>query len=307
MKCKVAFVGTGIIGTGLAVNAAVSGHPTHLYDLADPAKVKATVEGILTSMVNAGAVSQADADAALGRMSFTQNLNEALEGAGFVQECVPERIALKQETYKKIQEVLGNSVIIASSTTGIFPTVLQEGALYPEKIVVGHPYNPSYLLPLVEVCGGQQTAPETVTEAMAMYEDWGKVSVHCRKEVNGFIANILNWTMRDACMKAVLDGVCSVEDVDKALTFGPGMRMAVTGQLLTLSLGVDGGFREMAKKYSKDGTVNPEEDRINNIIADGIDVEIANRPAENGNTVEGVIEFRDKMLATIVKGHGLIK
>lgn len=297
---KIAFVGTGMIGTGLAVNALLHGYSVSLYDVTEPDKVRASVQSILKLMVDSGAATQKQADEAYTHSSYTQSLEEAVSGAMFIQECVPERLDLKQETYRKIQEIVGSEAIIASSTSGLFPTKLQAGARYPEKIMVGHPYNPAYLLPLVELCGGEKTATETLERAREIYESMGKVPVLCKKEHEGFIVNRLSWMLADAAKELVGDGICSVEDLDKALMFGPGMRLAVTGQLLTLSLGVEGGFRAIAAKYGM------EPSPLDEVIARGIDEELAHRSPECGNTPQEVCAYRDRMFADILRLHGLL-
>lgn len=301
---KIAFVGTGMIGAGLAVNAALQGHETALYDVAPVEDVKASVREILDIMTRAGAIDIPAGASALSHMSFTQNLDEAVIGACFVQECVPERLELKRDTYRSIQEITGRRAIIASSTSGMFPSVLSEGALYPDRIIVGHPYNPSYLLPLIEVCG-PHAGQDTLDDAMEVYRAMGKEPVLCRKEVHGFIVNKLSWAVMDGAIEAVASGVCSVEDIDKAIMFGPGLRMAVTGQLLTMSLGVPGGFRMMGKKYGNEGG-DPERERTIGLIADGVDAELAARPECFGNTVESVTRFRDKAYTDILKIYNKI-
>ena len=121
--------------------------------------------------------------------------------------------------------------------------------MYPGSIVVGHPYNPSYLLPLIEICGGEGADPTIMAKAKEIYEAMGKVPVICKKEINGFVVNRLSWAALASAKECIQEDICSVEDIDKAIMYGPGMRMAVTGQMLTMSLGVDGGFRKMAEKY----------------------------------------------------------
>lgn len=297
---KIALVGSGMIGGGLAVNALMNDYPTIIYDVIDLDKVRATIQNVVQIMVDAGAMSEEKGKEVLANARYTNDLEEAVRDVDFVQECVPERIELKRSVYRQIQEIRGADVIIASSTSATMPSVLQEDALYPETILVGHPYNPSYLLPLIEICGGTKTSEENIQKAMEIYKGMGKVPVHCKKEVPGFIVNRLSWSAMDIAKETVMNGVCSVEDMDKAIMYGPGMRMAVTGQILTLSLGVQGGLRAVAAKYGKE----PSESDL--VCADGVDEEIANRPEEWGNTVEGVEKFRDKMFAEILKAQGLL-
>lgn len=299
-KKKIAFAGAGMIGAGLAVNALLHGYETALYDVCDLQIVEDRIRKIMDIMIGAEATTAELAGEALKRATYTNDLREAVEGAVLVEECLPERLELKQSVYRQIQEIAGPEILICSSTSGLFPSKLQDGALYPEKILVAHPYNPSYLLPLIELCGGEQTAQESILSAKAVFEEIGKVAVICRKEAEGFLVNKLSWACMFAAQEAVKEGLCTVEDIDKAIMYGPGMRMAVTGQLLTISLGCEGGFLALAEKYGKEPT--PED----KMYAEGVAEEIANRKPEQGNTVESVCEFRDHMFADILKLHGLL-
>lgn len=299
---KIAFVGTGMIGSGLAVNAVMHGNDVRMYYRRNFEKLESSVKKTLSVFVEAGFATQQQADDWFNAIHFTMDLSEAVKGADLVQESIAERLDMKKDMYHAIQEICGKEVVIASSTSAIFPSALSEGALYPENIVVGHPYNPSYLLPIMEVCG-PQASQDTIDKVFAVYKAMGKEPLLCKKEVNGFIVNSLSWAVMDGAIKAVMDGVCSVEDVDKALIYGPGMRMAVTGQLLTMSLGVDGGFRMMGAKYGGDND-SPEakaKQVVFEHIADGVDQEISNRDGSIGNTVEDVIKFRDKTFIELLK------
>lgn len=298
---KIAFIGTGIIGAGLAVNALAAGNECTLYDVVDLQTAKDRIKGIFDTMVEAGAYTQEKADEAYAHALFTNDMKEAVEGAVFIQEAVPERIELKRSVFKQIQEITGAAPVISSTTTALMPSELQEGALYPEKILVGHPYNPSYILPLIEIVAGKQTSQETVDAAKAMYDSWGKISVICLKEVYGYIAQHVNWGVRDIALKVVQDGICSPEDMDKAIMYGPGMRFPVTGQLLTLAMGVEGGWKNMNPKYN--GKPATEFDLW---LDEELNKELANRPEQIGNNLEDALKFRDKMLVAELKVQGLI-
>ena len=299
-KCKLAFIGAGMIGAGLAVDALINGHPCAIYDVSDREHVVSTVRHIFDILVDAGAVAAHMTAPCLARAQFTNDLEQALSGAAFAQECVPENLELKRSIYRNIQSICGPTVIIASSTSNILPSDLQEEALYPQRILVGHPYNPSYLLPLVEVCGGSQTSDQTVAETMEIYQSMGKFPILCRKERRGLLVNELSIGVMEAAKQVVLNGVCTVEDMDRAIMYGPGLRMAVTGQILTMSLGVQGGLRAAMAKYGREPN---EADRI---LADGVEAAIASRPPEQGNTVDGVTRYRDRLLASILKEEGLL-
>ena len=298
---KIAFVGTGIIGAGLAVNALVSGCQAALYDVADLEVSRTRIKTILENMVDAGAFDQTTADAAYQRACFTNDLKEAVIDAVFIQECIPEKLELKQSVYREIQTVVGADPVIASSTTALMPSKLQDGALYPERILVGHPYNPSYLLPLVEICGGEKTSQASIDEAKAMYESWGKIAVVCLKEIFGYLCQHVNWGVRDIALKLAKDGVGSPEDIDKAIMYGPGMRFPITGQLLTLALGSEGGWKDLPRKYE-----GREPNEWECWLSDELDQELAHRPAEIGNNTADVVRFRDKMLVAMLKVQNLL-
>ena len=299
-KKKIAFVGTGIIGSGLAVNAAMHGHDVYLYYRRNFEKLRKSIRDIFDVFVDGGACTAAQADAWFDSLHFTMSIPEAVSGAFLVQESIAENLETKQEMYRTIQEAAGEKTIIASSTTAMMPSALSAGALYPQRIIVAHPYNPSYLLPLVELCGGETADAQAIEEAKSFYESIGKVALVCRKEASGFIVNRVNWAVTKEARQTVENGLCSVEDMDKAIMYGPGMRMAILGQLLTISLGIPGGFRGRAAKYGKEPDPNDE------LIACGIDEAIAARPEETGNTVESICRYRDKMIIEILKLQGMM-
>ena len=297
---KIVFCGTGMIGAGLAVNALLNDNEVVLYDVVPVENMKKNLEKVLEIMVEAGATTKAIADEKLKEVKYCNDLKEALAGgADMVQECIPERIDLKKSTFRSIQEVLGKDVIICSSTSMMLPSALQEDALYPENIIVGHPYNPSYLLPLIELCG-PEAAPSTIEKAKAVYTAMGKMPVVCKKEVKGYLVNNISWQVFYAAANSVKDGLCTAEDADKALMYGPGMRMAVLGQLLTISLGIPGGIAKAAEKYGL------EPDPLYEIVGKSVDEEMAARKPEHGNTVEDIVKFRDRAFADILKIHGVL-
>jgi carnitine 3-dehydrogenase len=299
-KKKVAFIGSGIIGSGLAVNALMHGYPATLQTRSQTEKMKNRVSRIFDIMVKNGICSREEAAAASARATYTTSVEEAATDAFFVQESGPENSDVKKELYERIESVCGADTIIASSTTALMPSGLQEGAAHPGRILVGHPFHPSYLLPLVEICGGTQTDAASIEGAKAFYESIGKVALICRKEISGYIVNRVNWAAFEEAKKSVIDGVCSVEDMDKAIMFVPGMRMAILGQILTISLGIEGGFRGGAAKYGKEPSPDDE------LLAAGVEKELANRPEALGNTEDAVQEFRDKAIISILRLQNML-
>jgi carnitine 3-dehydrogenase len=299
-KKKVAFIGSGIIGSGLAVNALLHGYPATLQTRSQTEKMKDRVARILFTAEKNGICSREEATEAATRARFTTSVEEAAAGAFFVQESGPENLDVKKELCGRIESVCDANAIIASSTTALLPSLLQEGAKKPERILVGHPFHPSYLLPLVEICGGKQTDPAAVAGAKAFYESIGKVALVCQKEVSGYIVNRVNWAAFEEAKKTVLEGICSVEDMDKAIMFGPGLRMAILGQLLTISLGIEGGYRGGAAKYGKEPSPDDES------LAVGIEKAIANRPEALGNTEDEIQDFRDGAIVEVLRLQGML-
>jgi carnitine 3-dehydrogenase len=167
----------------------------------------------------------------------------AVAGADFVQENAPEREAVKQALLARIDAVLPPDIVIASSSSGLLISRLQAACRHPERCVIGHPFNPPHLIPLVEVVAGERTAPETVERAMAFYAGIGKRPIHIRREVPGHVANRLQAALWREAVHLVASGVASVADVDTAISEGPGLRWALMGPHLTFHLaGGSGGM-----------------------------------------------------------------
>ena len=299
MKDKLAFVGCGLIGAGLAANSLLTGHPTALYDTCDTAIIKERITAILNTFVTHGAYTQEQADEAAALATYTQDLAEAVRGAVFVQESAPERVDMKRELYRTIQGTCGRDVVIGSSASNIMTATLAEGALYPDRIVVGHPFNPSHLLPTVEIVVGKDTSQETVDFAKRIYTEMDKVAVVCLKDEVGYLVQRINSQILETAILLVNEGYASAEDVDKAIMYGPGMRLPLCGQLLSIGLGVKGGWRALAQKYC--GTEAPKEYLV---VADGVDEEIAHRPPEIVNEWEDIIRYRDKALIELQRIQG---
>ena len=187
--------------------------------------------------------------ASMDRLQFSADLNEALEGADFVQENGPERQDIKIETYSMMDKVLPADVILASSSSGLKISPIQGSCRHPERCVIGHPFNPPHLIPLVEVVGGESTSSEVVEQAMAFYNGLGKHAIHVHKEVPGHVANRLQAALWREVVHLVEDGVVSVDDVDAAVCWGPGLRWGAMGPVMLMHLGAgpEGGIGKMLK------------------------------------------------------------
>lgn len=240
----IAVVGAGTIGASWAAWFLARGYTVRVSDpaLSAPDFVRRYVKDAWQALTHLG-VTQESADAAMGRLTLHGSAAEAVVGADFVQENAPERADIKRAVLKEIDGVVGANKVIASSTSGFGVSEMQSDMQHPERLVVGHPFNPPHLIPLVEVVGGGRTSDDAVNWAIAFYNHAGKRAIHVRKEVPGHIANRLQAALWREALHLVEEGVGSVEDVDAAIAYGPGLRWAVMGPHLTFHLaGGKGGM-----------------------------------------------------------------
>jgi carnitine 3-dehydrogenase len=180
------------------------------------------------------------------RLRFVSTIEECVRDADFIQESAPERLELKLDLHAKISAAARPNVLIGSSTSGLLPSE----AIHPERCVVGHPFNPVYLLPLVEVVGGVKTAPEAVQAAIQVYQSLGMRPLHVRKEVPGFIADRLLEALWRESLHLVNDGVATTGEIDDAIRFGAGLRWSFMGSFLTYTLaGGNAGMRHFMAQF----------------------------------------------------------
>lgn len=242
----VATIGLGAIGASWAAWFLARGYSVRGSD-ADPERgdfVRRYVRNAWSALSELGHTTEDSAEAALARFSFHAGPEEAALGADFVQESAPERQDVKTDLLARIDAALPSDRVIATSTSGFGVSVIGGAMKYPERLVVGHPFNPPHLIPLVEVVGGALTAPEAIETAMTFYAQTGKRPIHIRKEVSGHLANRLQAALWREAVHCVAEGVASVADVDAAIAYGPGLRWALMGPNLTFHLaGGEGGMR----------------------------------------------------------------
>ena len=176
-----------------------------------------------------------------GRLTFHADPVAAVDGAGFVQENGPERIEVKVDLFRRVDAVLPPDVLIASSSSTLLPSAMQAGCRHPERLVLGHPFNPPHLIPLVEVAGGAATSPDAMDRAMRFYAALGKHPIRLNKEIAGHVSNRLQAAVWREAAYLVEQGVVSVADVDAAISQGPGLRWAIMGPIMTYHLGGGAG------------------------------------------------------------------
>jgi len=222
-----ATLGTGVIGASWTALFLAHGIRVRAHDPADGAedRLRAYVDTAWPVLGELGLTADGDPTA----LSFHATAAEAVTGAAFIQESVPERLEIKHATYGKIEDAMDAEAILSSSASGLTLSQMQAGWRDPSRIVLGHPFNPPHLVPLVEVMGNDRTAPGVVERTEAIYKDLGKVTIRVMKEVPGHVANRLQAALWREAISLVREGVTSVEDVDKAIWAGPGVRWAAMG------------------------------------------------------------------------------
>ncbi|MGH7144609.1 MAG: 3-hydroxyacyl-CoA dehydrogenase NAD-binding domain-containing protein [Planctomycetota bacterium] len=254
----VAVYGCGTIGaswaTLFALNPAVAGE-VRLFDITAEARAagRAKIDAMLATVAG---LTSAQRTAAQARLKVCATSAEALAGVGFIQESVLERYPIKADTHADIERHAPVQALVASSSSGLLASKMQETWTHPERFLVGHPFNPPHLIPLVELVPGPRTSEAALAAAGAFYTALGKIPVVLRKEVPGHIANRLAAAVWREALDLVDHGVASLEDVDKALCAGPGLRWALMGQHLIYHLnggakGYAGFFDQFESQFAK--------------------------------------------------------
>jgi len=236
---RIAIVGTGVIGASWAAEYLARGFDVVATDPAPNAEsnLRKLVDEAWKDLTSIGLAKGASRD----RLKFTTNMKEALSGADFVQENGPERPDFKMKLYAEMDEVVPVDSLLASSSSGITPSVIQSQCKHAERVVIGHPFNPPHIIPLVEVVGGSKTSPDAIERAIRFYASIGKRPIHLKKELPGHVANRFQAALYREMLNVIEQGVLSVEDADAAVCFGPGLRWGVMGQSLQWHLGGGAG------------------------------------------------------------------
>ena len=247
-KQNIALVGGGVIGAGWAARFLLEGHDVAVYD-PDPELARKLDQVIAAARKARTALYPGDRTPE-GALKLVPTIEAAVAGADFVQESLPEREDLKQSVLKTIDAAARAETIVASSTSGLLPTRLQAAMAKPERFVVGHPFNPVYLLPLVEVCGGARTSEATKQAAMALYTSIGMKPLHVRKEIDGFIADRLLEALWREALWLVNDGVATTQEIDDAIRYGAGLRWSFMGTFLIYRMaGGEAGMRHFLEQF----------------------------------------------------------
>jgi 3-hydroxyacyl-CoA dehydrogenase len=295
---NIGVVGTGVIGASWAAHFLAHGHDVVATDPAPGAE-----DRLRADVAAHWPVLQPVEGASPERLTFTADPAAAATAADFVQENGPEREDVKHALYAVLDEAARPDVVLASSSSGMLPSVIARGCpRHPERVVIGHPFNPPHLIPLVEVVPGEKTSEATVERALAFYAAVGKKPIRLRQEVPGHVANRLQAALWQEAYSLVERGVATVADIDAAIANGPGLRWAVLGPFLNQHLsGGPGGLAHIlehlgppTQEWWRDlgrVTLSPE---LNAKLVSGVDDELAGiDPAE-------LVARRDAVLTTLL-------
>lgn len=245
---RVGLLGGGVIGGGWAARFVLNGVDVKLYDV-DPEAPRKMNE----IMTNARRAYQRLTLAPLppeGTITHVTTPEEAVTDVDFVQESAPERLQLKQELLARASKAAAPHVVFGSSTSGLLPTQIQRDMHLPERFVVGHPFNPVYLMPLVEICGGDQTSQATKERARQVYQQIGMHPLMLSKEIDGFVADRLMEALWREALWLVNDGIATAEEIDDAMRFGPGLRWSFMGTFLIYRIaGGEAGMRHFMAQF----------------------------------------------------------
>ncbi|HEV7253295.1 MAG TPA: 3-hydroxyacyl-CoA dehydrogenase NAD-binding domain-containing protein [Mesorhizobium sp.] len=245
---KAACIGGGVIGAGWAARLLLNGIDVALYD--PDAQAERKVGEVLAGARRAYDRMLPEGRLAEGKLAYVKTIAEAVDGADFIQESVPERLDLKHRVFAEIDAHAPADALIGSSTSGIKPTDMQPALSRPERLVVGHPFNPVYLLPLVEIVPGERTAPEFVERAKQVYAGIGMKPVVIRKEIEAFVGDrLLEAAWREA-LWLIKDGICTVEELDDIMRYGFGLRWAQMGMFQVYRIaGGEAGMRHFMAQF----------------------------------------------------------
>src|SRR6201996_4774382 len=299
---RITIIGTGVIGASWAALYLAKGLEVVTTDIAPNAEaaLRKFVDAAWPALKRLGLAP----GASLSKLSFTAKIEAAVGGADLIQENGPERIDFKKKLYGQLDDLLPPEVIIASSSSGLTMSEIQSGCgSHPERCVIGHPFNPPHLVPLVEIVGGAKTSEETIQRASEFYQSIGRRTVRVRKEMPGHVANRLQAAITREVYYLVSEGVVSAADADTALCWGPGLRWGLMGNMLLNHLGGGaGGIEHFLEQFTRPLTAwwkslgNPElTPEVQKKLIDSVHAEVGSR------SIDSLAAQRDEMLLGLLE------
>ena len=245
----IGLLGTGVIGAGWAARALHTGINVVASDI-DPKMEDWINEAVENALPSLQSLTEGIALPAKGKLTFTTDPISMSQQVDFIQENIPEVLDIKRKSLKSIAEVTNKEIIISSSTSGFMPTELQQGMTFPERFIVGHPFNPVYLCPLVEIVGGKETSDKVKNIAKIFYESMGMHTLMLRKEVPGHISDRLQEAMWREILHALNDDIATTGELDESIVYGPGLRWSIMGMnQIYMIAGGKGGARHFIEQF----------------------------------------------------------
>ena len=314
MSPRIACLGCGLIGKGWVVNFILKGYEVRLLGRSEDKlnDVKDEITKNMEYVVNKKVITSEHGMHSLSLLTLTTDLMKATENVQFVQENLPENYEIKKEVLYQAEKFTDSQTIFASSTSGLLISEIAKDAMHPERFIGAHPYAPVPFIPLVEVSKSEKTSGKVVDQAINFFCSLGKEPILLKKEALGFISNRLQLALYREAIDLVMNGVCSVEEVDKAVLYGPGLRYAVMGPNLIWHLGGgQHGIKGVINHIGPSANLWLEDmaswkkipDEWADIAQEGVLEAIQNRPAESGQSEADIITFRDDMLLELLKMH----
>ncbi|MBB4169001.1 3-hydroxyacyl-CoA dehydrogenase NAD-binding domain-containing protein [Rhizobium sp. BK538] len=301
---RIAVVGTGVIGASWAAQYLARGFDVVATDPAPGAekRLRDYINRAWPDLKTIGLAAGASQD----RLSFTADMSAALVDADFVQENGPERPEFKQKLFAEMDVAAPIDTIIASSSSGLTMSSVQVDCVHPERTVIGHPFNPPHIIPLVEVVAGAKTAPDAIARAMRFYAEIGKKPILLKKELPGHVANRLQIALYKEITYLIQDGVLSVADADDAVSYGPGLRWGVMGPNLQWHLGGgEGGIQHFMEHLmprmvesmkhlgSPDFGPTLAQTIVDGVLAEAAGKSVDELAAEENRTLIGLLALRN--------------
>lgn len=245
----IGLLGTGVIGAGWAARALHTGINVVASDI-DPKMEDWINEAVENALPSLQSLTEGITLPPKGKLTFTTDPISMSQQVDFIQENIPEVLDIKRKSLKSIAEVTNKEIIISSSTSGFMPTELQQGMTFPERFIVGHPFNPVYLCPLVEIVGGKETSDKVKNIAKIFYESMGMHTLMLRKEVPGHISDRLQEAMWREILHALNDDIGTTGELDESIVYGPGLRWSIMGMnQIYMIAGGKGGARHFIEQF----------------------------------------------------------
>ena len=299
---EVALIGGGVIGAGWAARLLINGIDVSVCD--PSAQVEERMNVVVENALRAYRKMTLAPIARKGNLTFTTSLADAVSRADFVQESGPERLDLKKQLMQEICAHTDAEVVVASSSSGLLPSQLQDGVRHPERVIVGHPFNPVYLMPLVEIVGGQLSTDYAKQRAAEFYRSIGMHPLLVRKEIDAFLADRMMEALWREALHLVNDGVATTDEIDQAICYGPGLRWAFMGSFMVYRVaGGEGGFRHFMEQFGpslKWPWTRFDGPELSDELLDNLSAQSDQQAA--GRSIVELEQLRDDCLVSVMQG-----